>query len=100
MQEYYYEISQFFWDKAENAFYSEGWNLHAELKDGTIHPEAFPNGKQQFTIRNSATGGFRRFTFSDSVTEYFTDSEGGYWEIDNWVFESEDGIKCYIMINP
>jgi hypothetical protein len=85
--EYRYDIKQFHWNKDTNTFYADAWDLVAHMPDGSIHPEAFPNMKKQFFIQNYKTNGFRRFRFVKD-------------EKLNWLFESEDGIKCYICIIP
>lgn len=101
--EYRYDIRGFFWNKESNTFFAEAWNLECILPDGMPHPEAFPNGKQQFFIDNPKTGGFRRFRYVGSETE--THQQWNYMgELQNytetyWVYETEDGIKCNITIN-
>jgi hypothetical protein len=70
------------------------------MSDGNIHPEAFPNMKKQFFIVNTDTGGFRRFRFVEEITNWLIDeNERTKYEMIDWVFESEDGIKCKIAIN-
>lgn len=100
--DYRYGIENFYWNKERNTFYADAWNLVCELPDGSIHPEAFPNGKEEFYIDNHKTGGFRRFRFVKDETEYYTeiDTDGNAtdFEINNWLFESEDGIRCSICI--
>jgi hypothetical protein len=85
--EFKYDIKQFHWKKDTNTFYADAWDLVAHMSDGSIHPEAFPNMKKQFVIHNYKTNEFRRFRFVKD-------------EKLNWLFESEDGIKCYICIIP
>jgi len=101
--DYRYDIRNFFWNKELNTFFAQGWDLVAELPDGSIHPEAFPNGKEQFYIHNNQTGGFRRFRFIDTLTEHYVDTyeDGSFseFQVDSWLFESEDGIKCNIIIS-
>ena len=92
--EYRYHISQFRWDKANNEFFAEAPYLECIMPDGNIHPEAFPNQKQQFFIDNPKTGGFRRFRFIREEVNVASD-----YEFTHWLFESEDGIKCYIAID-
>jgi hypothetical protein len=77
-----YDIRQFYWNKSTNSFYQDAWNLYPI--EGNYHC-AFPNLKQQFFIQNGKTEGFRRFRF---IEEKWPD----------WIFESEDGIKCIIRI--
>jgi hypothetical protein len=102
--EYTYDINQFYWNKEHNTFYADAWDLVAILPDGSIHPEAFPNEKQQFFIRNYKTEGFRRFTFvdeiKDCVADVYEDGSFSQSEITSWIFESEDGIRCSICVEP
>lgn len=97
---YRYDVSQFRWNKEQNFFYGEAPHLMCFNNDGWIHPEAFPNQKQQFFIDNTKTGGFRRFRFVKEVVNQFEDKEQNEWyDVIEWIFESEDGIKCIIGIN-
>lgn len=93
--EYHYHINQFHWNKDTNTFYAYAWDLDCMMPDGNIHPEAFPNQKQQFFIDNPQTGGFRRFRF---VNEYDVKAEDDEYVGTDWLFESEDGIKCSVCI--
>lgn len=98
--EYKYHIDQFFWNKDENTFFAEACFLDCQMSDGNIHPEAFPNMKKQFFIVNTKTDGFRRFRFVEEITNWLIDeNEHTKYEMIDWVFESEDGIKCKIAIN-
>ena len=98
--EYKYHINQFSWNKHENTFFAEAPFLHCQMPDGNIHHEAFPNMKKQFFIVNTNTGGFRRFRFVEETTNWLIDeNEHTKYEMIDWVFESEDGIKCKIAIN-
>jgi hypothetical protein len=98
--EYKYHINQFSWNKDENTFFAEAPFLHCQMSDGNIHPEAFPNMKKQFFIVNTTTGGFRRFRFVEEATNWLIDeNEHTKYEMIDWIFESEDGIKCKIAIN-
>jgi hypothetical protein len=83
--EYRYHINQFQWNPSQRTLYGEAHQLYFQTPDGRIHPEGFPNQKQQFYIDNPETGGFRRFRFKK--------------ETEDWAFESEDRIKCIIVIN-
>jgi hypothetical protein len=94
--EYKYHIDQFSWNKDENTFFAEACFLDCQMPDGNIHPEAFPNMKKQFFIVNTDTGGFRRFRFVEEIVSEFEETQ--FTQID-WVFESEDGIKCKIAMN-
>jgi hypothetical protein len=95
--EFKYDINQFNWNKETNTFYADAWDLVAYMPDGSIHPEAFPNMKEQFFIHNYKTNGFRRFRFVKEERSVI--DENGY-DFLNWIFESEDGIKCYICVEP
>lgn len=92
--EYRYDVRQFSWNKRNKEFYCEAYNLECIMPDGNIHPEAFPNQKQQFFIDNSKTGGFRRFRY---IGDNKIEVDG--FEYTQWIFESEDGIKCIIGID-
>ena len=102
--EYVYDIEQFKWDSKSKSFHACGWHLNAMLPDGSVmsaaHPHEFPSGKSRFIIKNFKTSGFRRFTFSFELKEYYDlwadENEYEQFEDKIWVFESEDGIKCYI----
>ena len=107
---YEYNIQDFTWSKKDNAFYGTAWDLIPnEPYEGT---DPFPNGKEQFVIRNERTYGFRRFRFVEErvlmvisePSEYFfsEDVDMGtapdrYYQT-NWVFKSEDGIKCVVDV--
>jgi hypothetical protein len=93
--EYHYHISQFQWNKDLNTFFAYAWELDCIMPDGDIHPEAFPNQKQQFFIDNPTTGGFRRFRF---VKENASIGLKYDYVSTYWLFESEDGIECSICI--
>jgi hypothetical protein len=93
--EYRYHIRQFIWDKKQNEFFAEAPFLECVLPDGEFHPEAFPNMKGEFYIDNPKTGGFRRFRF---VKENKI-MDGENYLYTEWIFESEDGIKCKIAID-
>lgn len=97
--EYNYNIKDFKWDKADNSFYGEAPHLVCIMTDGNIHPEAFPNQKGQFYIRNYDTGSFRRFCFVKENTFKEMDETENVFIFSDWIFESEDGIKCNIAIN-
>jgi hypothetical protein len=93
--EYRYHIKQFVWDKKQNEFFAEAPFLECVLPDGEFHPEAFPNMRGEFYIDNPKTGGFRRFRF---VKENKI-MDGENYLYTEWIFESEDGIKCKIAID-
>jgi hypothetical protein len=99
--EYRYDIKQFNWNKDTNTFGADAWDLVAYMPDGSIHPEAFPNMKKQFFIHNYKTNGFRRFRFVETIIDSLIDeTDDSKYEIIYWLFESEDGIKCYICVEP
>lgn len=93
--EYRYHIRQFVWDKKQNEFFAEAPFLECVMPGGEFHPEAFPNMKGQFYIDNPKTGGFRRFRFVNE--NKIMDGENYLYT--EWIFESEDGIKCKIAID-
>lgn len=93
--EYHYHINQFHWNKDTSTFCAYAWELDCMMPDGDIHPEAFPNQKQQFFIDNPNTGGFRRFRF---IKEYEVKLDDSEFVSTDWLFESEDGIKCSICV--
>jgi hypothetical protein len=101
--EYRYDVSQFRWRKEDNTFYGEAPHLECIMPDGNIHPEAFPNQKKQFYIDNSETGGFRRFQFmKEEIIEgvsFVEGVDGPQYLYTQWVYESEDGIRCCISID-
>ena len=95
--EYRYDVLQFRWNRDTNAFYADAWDLVAWLPDGSTHPEAFPNMKKEFFIHNYKTDGFRRFRF---VKEQRSETNEAGYDFLEWIFESEDGIKCHICVEP
>jgi hypothetical protein len=95
--EYRYDIKQFNWNKDTNTFGADAWDLVAYMPDGSMYPDPFPNRKKDFIIQNPKTGGFRRFRFVKEHHLSFGIDE--YTQL-NWLFESEDGIKCYICVEP
>ena len=100
--EYRYYINQFLWNTVENSFYASAPYLHCFKQDGSMHPDAFPNQKGQFFIDNPKTGGFRRFRFVKETINWLVDETSTphhTYEMIDWIFESEDGIKCSIAIN-
>jgi len=84
-----YDIHSFKWDIDSNTFYGDAWNLQ-EVGNGSYYQFPFPNGKKEFYIKNFGTWGFRRFRFVREVKMDYTNQ---------WLFESEDGIKCMVNIN-
>lgn len=91
-----YDIQQFKWVKELNTFFACGWDLVAWMPDGLTHPEAFPNMKKQFYIKNYRTGNERRFRF---VKEFDIEIENEQWSETIWQFESEDGIMCNVCVS-
>jgi hypothetical protein len=101
MENIHYDILQFIWNAETNSFYADAWDLIANMPDGSVHPEAFPTMKGQFFIYNYMTNGFRRFRFVKETTSDVVDIDNEFnYSVTNWLFESEDGIKCHICIKP
>lgn len=103
---YTYDIAQFKYRKEDNTLYGEAPHLVTHLPDGSMHHEAFPNGKKEFYIKNYKTNNERRFRFLTEELDYqeLYDEEGNLYgalfdPITTWVFESEDSIKCKVRIN-
>jgi hypothetical protein len=97
-QQFKYDIRQFRWVKELNTFFATAWDLVAWMSDGSVHPEAFPNMKRQFYIKNYSTGNERRFRFVKEF-EVSYNYYGKFNHIETiWQFESEDGILCDICI--
>jgi hypothetical protein len=107
---YEYNIQDFTWNKEKNTLYGTAWDLIPN--DPYKGTDPFPNGREQFTIRNGKTYGFRRFRFVgeeiltvlSEPSEYFfsEDVDMGtapdrYYQT-NWVFKSEDNIKCVVDV--
>lgn len=93
---YDYSIHNFYWRKDKNTFYAYGWELIPfEPYKGQ---DRFPGNKEQFTITNPDTGGFRRFRFVEEVVTELVDNGYSMGTETDWVFESEDGIKCVIFL--
>lgn len=95
---YTYHIKQFQWSPKENTFSAFALHLDTIMADGTIHPYAFANMKEQFYILNPETGGRRRFRFVKEETESVDLDECEVMTATYWLFESEDGIKCKVWI--
>ena len=91
-----YDIRQFNWAKEVNTFFADAWDLVAWMEDGLTHPEAFPNMREQFYIKNYKTGNERRFRF---VKEYIDAPDNEPWSETFWQFKSEDGIICSICVS-
>ena len=106
--EYAYDIKQFTYNKETNTLSAEALNLYTSNQDGSIHPNPFPNGKQQFIIKNHQTGNHRRFRFVKEDTEKYTytvtSTASGQedipvdWSQQYWLYESEDGIQCRVYL--
>ena len=108
---YEYSIQNFTWSKKDNTFYGTAWDLIPNDPYEGFDP--FPNGREQFVIRNESTHGFRRFRFVKEETvavkfepgdmySYIDDnmyapSQDTYYET-TWIYESEDGIKCRVDV--
>lgn len=102
---YTYDIEQFGYNKVENTLYGEAPHLVASLPDGSMHHEAFPSGKKEFYVKNYKTNNERRFRFLTEERDYqeLYDEEGNLYGANmfprtSWIFESEDGIKCSVLI--
>ena len=97
--EYRYNIKDFHWNGETKSFYADAPHLLCFNNDGSIHSDAFPNMKSQFFIDNHKTGGFRRFRFVKEITNSLVDENSHTkYEMIDWLFESEDGIQCYINV--
>jgi hypothetical protein len=88
MKKITYDIHSFKWDADSNTFYGDAWNLQ-EVGNGVYYQFTFPNGRKQFYIKNWKTQGARRFRFVKEVETDYTNE---------WLFESEDGIKCMVCV--
>ena len=84
-----YITDQFNWVKEDRTFYGAS---HSLWDTSCYYKFPFPNGRKQFKMTNMETGGFRVFTF---VREFWN-TEG----ILEYVFSSEDGLLCNILIEP
>lgn len=100
MQEISYDIREFYWNESTNCFHADAWNLTPICTDNQFHPDAFPNDKKQFYIRNHKTNGFRRFRYikTDTVNDSITYDDIEICET-YYLFESEDGIQCKVCIH-
>ena len=104
--EYTYDIKQFTYNKQTNTLSADAVQLYTHNRDNSLHPTPFPNGKQQFTIKNYETGNHRRFRFVKEgemkYTHTVTTKEGQEeTEVTSqlyWLYESEDGIKCRVYL--
>jgi hypothetical protein len=103
---YTYDIQQFKYDKETNTLFAPAHTVYAEMEDGNIHKEPFPNGRKEFYIKNYETNNERRFRFVEEERDYqeLYDQEGNIYgvafdPIKTWVFESEDGIKCKVRVD-
>lgn len=106
--EYTYDIQQFQYTRETNTLSAEALNLYTSNQDGSTHTNPFPNGKQQFNIKNHQTGNHRRFRFVREDTEKYTytvtSTATGQedipvdWSQQYWLYESDDGIKCRVYL--
>ena len=87
MNTVHYDIRDFLWVKDSNTFYGDGYDLYDAEGD---YRSTFPNGREQFVIKNYQTGNFRRFRFQEKVVDFF----GTFY-----IFTSEDGFKCHINLD-
>jgi hypothetical protein len=97
-QEFRYDIRQFRWVKELNTFFATAWDLVAWINDGSVHPQAFPNGKKQFYIKNYSTGNERRFRFVKEFEVICNPYNSFSYTETIWQFESEDGILCDVCV--
>ena len=97
--DYIYHIRQFTWKKEHNSFYGHAMFLPCIMPDGGIHPESFPSQKKQFYIHNPKTNNSRRFTFVEENPILETFDDGETLQFTEWIFHSEDGIVCHIIID-
>lgn len=109
MRNVYYDASLFRYDKETKTFFGNSWQIW-DMDNKYNFP--FPTGKKQFYIKNTKTGGFRRFRFAHEI-EYVYEADNDVMDIimlvpekihikdikplkSVLVFESEDGISCVI----
>jgi hypothetical protein len=93
-----YDILSFRWDKEARTFTTDAWDLY-DCDNEYSYP--FPSDKKQFVIVNKKTGGFRRFRFVKEIKYVYDipELEESFPAVD-WLFESEDGIKCLATVSP
>jgi hypothetical protein len=104
--EYTYDINQFTYNKETNTLSAEALDLYTSNQDGSMHPNPFPNGKQQFNIKNYETGNHRGFRFVKEGEMKYTHTvttQEGQEEIEitsqlYWLYEAEDGVKCRVYL--
>jgi len=100
-----YDIQQFQYTRETNTLSAEALNLYTSNQP---NPNPFPNGKQQFNIKNHQTGNHRRFRFVKEDTEKYTYTVTAIEETDKdtqvdwsqqyWLYEAEDGVKCRVYL--
>ena len=78
MSEFWYDIEQFKWNDEVKAFVADEASL---WYPGYLMP--FPNQGRQFYVENEKTRNFRRFRLATET-------------VDEWIFKSEDEIKCVV----
>jgi hypothetical protein len=103
--EYTYDINQFSYTRETNTLSAEALNLYTSNQP---NQNPFPNGKQQFNIKNHQTGNHRRFRFLREDTEKYTYTVTSTaseqedipvdWSQQYWLYESEDGIQCRVYL--
>lgn len=96
MENYTYDIRDFYWSKERNLFSASAWQLFSTTNPDLQEP--FPSQKEQFIIKNNETGGFRRFRFQKEVRYELEVEHGCCAELIEYFFESEDEIKCIIIV--
>jgi glutathionylspermidine synthase len=105
--EYTYDIKQFTYNKQTNTLSADAVQLYTSNQDGSIHQNPFPNGKQQFNIKNYQTGNHRRFRFVKegelSYLHTVIEKEEEQTDIEvtsqpYWLYEAEDGVMCRVYL--
>jgi hypothetical protein len=109
MKDVFYDASSFLYDKENKTFTGNSWEIW-DMDNKYAYP--FPTGRKQFCIKNSKTGGFRRFRFISEIENMYISDLNVLSLIKNMpsgihiqkikamdallIFESEDGITCII----
>lgn len=79
-----YNVLNFTWDSKRRTFCAYGYSLNPV---NNIYDETFPNAKDPFWIKNFKTGNTRLFSYIGSDRYH-------------WIFSSECGILCKIIVDP
>jgi hypothetical protein len=88
VNQHIYNIDHFKWYRKFNTFYGKADELY-DCEKNIFSQLPFINGRKQFFIKNKKTEGFRRFRF---IREYMRGMNIIY------MYKSEDGIKCLVVI--